>query len=169
MGLKVAPTVEWYGGGGVDGKDNAAMSALTATPVAEGDAGKHTNSQPYERYMWASGSVSPISMMERWDNKKEKMNVVSSAYLNIDIMKGLQARLLGAWNYYSYQTKRFIPGSLNRDWAKYPEGYFTQAYGSGSAQLEQVVGQTQCKCRCGMVYRVHTGFLQVFDEGDTVS
>ncbi len=142
MRLKVAPTVEWYGGGGVDGKDNAAMSALTATPVAEGDAGKHTNSQPYERYMWASGSVSPISMMERWDNKKEKMNVVSSAYLNIDIIKGLQARLLGAWNYYSYQTKRFIPGSLNRDWAKYPEGYFTQGQWTGTSS-HKLMAQAQ--------------------------
>ncbi len=133
VGLKVAPTVEWYGGGGVDGRDNAMMTALTATPVAEGDAGKYTNSQPYGRYLWASGGVSPISTMEQLDNKKEKINTASSVYLNVDIMKGLQARVLGAWNYYNYQTKRFSPGSLNRDWAKYPEGYFTQGQWTGSS------------------------------------
>lgn len=142
MGLKVAPTIEWYGGGGVDGKDNAAMSAITSTPVAEGDAGVHTNSEPYERYMWASGSVSPVSMMERWDNKKEKLNIASSAYINIDIVKGLQARVLGAWNYYNYQMKRFIPGSLNRDWANYPEGYFTQGQWTGSS-FHKLMAQAQ--------------------------
>ena len=142
MGLKVAPVVEWYGGGGVDGKDNAAMAALTATPVAEGDAGIYTNAQPYERYLWASGGTSPVATMERWDNKKEKLNVNSSVYLNVDLTKGLQARVLGAWNYYDYKTRRFIPGSLNRDWAKYPEGYFTQGQWTGTSQ-HKLMAQAQ--------------------------
>ena len=48
----------------------------------------------------------------------------------------------GAWNYYSYQTKRFIPGSLNRDWAKYPEGYFTQGQWTGTSS-HKLMAQAQ--------------------------
>ncbi len=133
FGLKIAPSVEWYGGGGVDGKDNAAMAALTATPVAEGDAGIYTNSQPYDRYLWASGTVSPVATMEQWDNKREKINLTTSAYVKVDILKGLQGQVLGAWNYYDYKTRRFIPSTLNRYWASYTEGYYTTGQWTGSS------------------------------------
>ncbi len=142
MGLKVAPTVEWTGGGGVDGRGSQAMTALTQTPVAEGDAGVNTNSAPYERYYWATGGVSPITRMRGEDNKREKVTVNSSVYLNFDIMKGLQAQVLGAWNYYDYKTRRFIPSDVDSNWSKYQEGYLSIGQWTGTSS-QKLMEQAQ--------------------------
>jgi Outer membrane cobalamin receptor protein len=142
MGLKMAPTVAWTTGGSVDGKDNTAMSALTATPVAESNAGVYTNSQPYDRYLWASGTVSPVATMEQWDKKNEKVGISTSAYIDWDITKGLQVEMLGSWNYNDSKLRQFIPSSLNRYWASYSEGYYSTGLWTGSSS-HKLMGQAQ--------------------------
>ena len=142
MGLKVAPTVEWTDGGGVDGKGSQAMTALTQTPVAEGDAGVNTNSDPYERYYWATGGVSPIARMNGENNRREKITSYSSTYLKLDILEGLTAQILGAWNYYHYKTRRFIPSNVDSNWSKYQEGYLSLGQWTGNSS-HKLMAQAQ--------------------------
>ena len=60
IGLNIAPSVSWSNGGRVDGKDSQSHIVLSATPVAEPEAGLYTGAEPYERYMWAGG-VLPLT------------------------------------------------------------------------------------------------------------
>lgn len=142
FGLKIAPSVSWTETGNVDGKDNSAMNALLLVPVAEGEAGKYSGAQPYTRYLWAGSQISPVSMMEEQQYKNEKVSIATSAYVNFQIMKGLQAQVLGAWNYNDTKLRRFLPSTLNRYWADYPEGYYSNGTWTGTTG-HKFLGQGQ--------------------------
>lgn len=132
VGLSVAPTVSWADGSNVDGKDSGiATASWRTTPVAEPDAGIHTGTEPYSSYLWG-GSSSPVSRMEEEDNKRENVRLLTSAYINIDFTKHLQAQLLGSWNYTDQKNRNYTPGSIRENWASYPEGYLSTGNWTGT-------------------------------------
>ena len=65
IGVDVSPQMTVTTGGNVDGKDNAAQNALSAVPVVENNAGLHTATEPYNRYMYAGSTASPVTVMEQ--------------------------------------------------------------------------------------------------------
>lgn len=126
VGINVSPSVAWGNGGRVDGKDSQAHSTITAVPVAEPEAGLYTGSEPYDRYMWAGGTVSPIAYMKASTNYNENIRLNTSAYVKADIWKGLRAEIMGAWNFVNIQQRQFVPSSVTNKWTN-GEGYETTA------------------------------------------
>lgn len=133
VGINITPTVSWNDGASVDGKDaGTSMASWRTTPVAEPDAGVYNGTEPYSAYLWGGGT-SPVAKMEQTSNKKETVRLLTSAYLNIDITKHLQAQLLGSWNYTDQKNRGFSPSSINQNWASYNEGYLSTASWRGSS------------------------------------
>ncbi|MBQ8457320.1 MAG: TonB-dependent receptor [Prevotella sp.] len=132
IGVDIAPQLAITKGGNVDGKDNAAMSALTMVPVAEPAAGTTTGAQPYSRYIYAGATASPVAVMERSSYRDEMVRINASGFLRYQFTKDLKGELLGSWAYINRERRRFTPGSLNRYWDSYPEGYYTTGRWDGS-------------------------------------
>ena len=132
LAFDVAPQYSTTKGGNVSGKDNAAMSALTLAPVAEPDAGLYTGVEPYYRYMYAGSTASPVAVMERSSYSDEIVRINASATIRYKINDKLTAEGMGSWLFINRERRRFTPGSLNREWASQPEGYYTSGNWSGS-------------------------------------
>ena len=130
LGFDLAPQFTVTKGGNVDGKDNTAQQALTLAPVAE--AGLYTSAQPYTRYLWAGSTVSPIANMEYSGYRDEKIRLNASAFARYQILPELTAEVLGSWLFVNSERHRFTPSSLNRYWASYPEGYYSNGSWTGS-------------------------------------
>lgn len=126
IGLNIAPSVSWSNGGRVDGKDSQSHIVLSATPVAEPEAGLYTGAEPYERYMWAGGAVSPIAYMEESTNATDVVRINASAYLQADLGQGFKAEITGAWNYLNKENRSFVPSSVTKTWNQ-GEGLSTTA------------------------------------------
>lgn len=134
LGLKIAPNVRWTTGGNIEGNNSAVMLSMSSVPVAEAAAGVHTGAQPNLPYQWAGSAVSGISQLEQQYYEVERVNINSSLYVNYEIIKGLQAQLLGAWNYYDNKLHRFRPSTLSTTWRTYPqEGYDSRGTWTGSS------------------------------------
>lgn len=132
LGFDLAPQFTVTKGGNVDGKGNSAQLALTLAPVAEAEAGLYTGAQPYTRYLWAGSAVSPIANMEYSGYRDEKIRLNASAFARYQILPELTAEVLGSWLFVNSERHRFIPSSLNRYWASYPEGYYSDGSWTGS-------------------------------------
>ena len=119
-------------GGSVDGKDNAAMTALTMCPVAEPNAGIHTGTEPYSSYLYGDSKNSPVEMMKRKSYTDDQIRLVASAFARYRIIKGLTAEVLGSWTFTNKERRTFQPSSLNRYWSSTPEGYYSTGRWTGS-------------------------------------
>ncbi len=127
FGVMLAPSVEWSNAGRVDGKDNTAMVAIQMPPIVDKVAGKYTGAMPYGPYAWSGRYQNPIANMERSTFEARRYRLNSNAYLNVDIVKGLQAQFLAAMDYTYNTDVRFVPTSAIRDWATTVEGAATTA------------------------------------------
>lgn len=121
----VTPVVSWNYGGNVNGRNGTAQSMLSMCPVAEGDAGYYTSAKPYERYEWASSSVSPLAKMEQITNDSEKLELQMSAYLQAEPIKGLNFQVLGSYRFRSQYSHSFTPSSVVSGWSSSEEGQNT--------------------------------------------
>ena len=95
-------------------------------PIAEPEAGVYEGAEPYDSYLWASSNVSPIAFMEQNVNHRENINVNSSAYLKIDLLKGLKLEATGSYIFSSQHRRIFTPSSVLKKW-EVGEGYHTSA------------------------------------------
>lgn len=132
LGFDLAPQFTVTKGGNVDGKGNTAKLALTLAPVAEAEAGLYTGAQPYTRYLWAGSAISPIANMEYSSYHDEKIRLNASAFARYQILPELTVEVLGSWLFVNSERHRFTPSSLNRYWASYPEGYYSDGSWTGS-------------------------------------
>ena len=132
LGFDLAPQFTVTKGGNVDGKGNTAQLALTLAPVAEAEAGLYTSAQPYTRYLWAGSTISPIANMEYSSYRDEKIRLNASAFARYQILPELTTEVLGSWLFVNSERHRFTPSSLNRYWASYPEGYYSNGNWTGS-------------------------------------
>lgn len=131
IGVDVSPQMTVTTGGNVDGKDNAAQNALSAVPVVENNAGLHTATEPYNRYMYAGSTASPVTVMEQRYYRDEQIRIQASAFADYEIMKGWNAKVLGSWIFNNRDRKRFTPSSASRFWSS-GEGYYADSYWIGS-------------------------------------
>lgn len=119
--------------GNSEGKDGTANAAASAAPVAEPDAGIYSGSEPYTNYAYTSASfISPIAKLEQSTYNRENVRLQASATLQYQIFKDLRLEAMGSWGYNSNTFRRFIPSTLNRYWASYDEGYYTNATWTGN-------------------------------------
>ena len=126
MGFNIAPTMTWNEGGSIEGKDQQAQKVLSMCPIAEPEAGVYEGAEPYDSYLWASSNVSPIAFIEQNVNHRENINVNSSAYLKIDLLKGLKLEATGSYIFSSQHRRIFTPSSVLKKW-EVGEGYHTSA------------------------------------------
>ena len=131
IGVDVSPQMTVTTGGNVDGKDNAAQNALSAVPVVENNAGLHTATEPYSRYMYAGSTASPVTVMEQRYYRDEQIRILASGFADYEIMKGWNAKVLGSWIFNNRDRKRFTPSSASRFWNS-GEGYYADSYWIGS-------------------------------------
>ena len=131
LGVDVSPQMTVTTGGNVDGKDNAAMNALSLVPVVENKAGLYTAAEPYSRYIYAGSTVSPVAVMEQRYYRDEQIRLQSSAYADYEVQKGLNVKVLGSWIFSNRDRKRFTPSSAHRSWSS-GEGYYAEALWTGS-------------------------------------
>jgi len=117
VGLNLAPSVSWGEGGRVNGKDQMVHRALTMAPVVEPEAGLYTGAEPYATYKWAGSAVSPIAYMKETSQNTEKAILNSSAFVRVDVIKGLTAELTGSYNFSSNETRLFIPSNIHNNWS----------------------------------------------------
>lgn len=129
--IDVAPQYSATTGGNVDGKDNAAMSALVMVPVTENEAGLYTTAEPYSRYLYAGSGVSPVALMEQRSYRDEQIRIASNLKISYEIIKGLKAEVLGSWIFNNRERKTFTPSSADRRWNT-GEGYYASAAWNGS-------------------------------------
>jgi TonB-dependent starch-binding outer membrane protein SusC len=128
FGLMLAPSVEWSDGGRVDGKDNTAMVAIQMPPVVDKNTGKYTGAMPFGPYAWSGRYPNPIATMERSEYSIKRNRLNSNAFLNAEIIKGLELKLLAGMDNGNYTDQRFTPTSATRDWATTVEGAATTAF-----------------------------------------
>ncbi len=131
LGIDVTPQMTVTKGGNVDGKDNTAMQALSMVPVVENEAGLYTAAQPYTRYIYAGSTASPVAVMDQRYYHDEQIRIQSSAFADYEIMKGLNARVLGSWIFNNRDRKVYNPSSAHRSWGS-GEGYYTSSTWTGN-------------------------------------
>lgn len=136
--LDIAPQYSKTNGGDVDGKDNAAMQALTMVPVTENEAGLNTGAEPNNRYMYAGSTVSPVAVMKERTYKDEQIRIASNLKLEYEIIKGLTVEVLGSWIFNNRDRKLFTPSSVHRNWSA-GDGYETTSTWSGSKSHKWMV------------------------------
>jgi len=136
--LDIAPQYSLTNGGNVDGKDNTAMQALTLVPVTENEAGLNTGAEPYNRYLYAGSTVSPVAVMNARTYKDEQIRIASNLKLEYEIIKGLTVEVLGSWIFNNRDRKIFTPSSVHRNWAS-GEGYETTSSWQGNRSHKWMV------------------------------
>lgn len=139
VGFNIAPTMSWYDGGDINGKDKQANKVLVMCPIAEPEAGVYVGAEPYSEYLWASNNVSPVAFMEQNVAKRQNISINNSAYIKVDLLSGLKLELTGSY-IYSGQTRRtFQPSSVDSNWKKAEEGYKTKASRSNSSSQKYLL------------------------------
>lgn len=129
IGLNLAPTYIISNGAGIaNGKDAMLHHIVSATPVAETDAGYYTNRQPYLLYSWA-GTASPLATLEQNINRSNRVRFVGNAFLRITPFKDLKVEFSGATNYYDIDARNYNFTSANANWTT---GEGTQSSGGHS-------------------------------------
>lgn len=131
LGIDVSPQMTVTKGGNVDGKDNTAMQALSLVPVVENEAGLYTAAQPYTRYIYAGSTASPVAVMDQRYYRDEQIRIQASAFADYEIIKGLNAKVLGSWIYNNRDRKIYNPSSAHRSWSS-GEGYYTTSTWTGN-------------------------------------
>ena len=127
FGMNLAPSISWQDGYNlVNNKDSQSHKLLSIVPVAEADAGIYTASEPYQRYLWAGSTISPVAYMEQAKSELKTTYIQSSAYLRGEIIDGLTAELSGAWNFTGSEWQQFLPSSVT-NWTSTAEGYNSSA------------------------------------------
>lgn len=132
LGIDVSPQMTVTKGGNVDGSSGQAKEALNLVPVVENEAGLYTSAQPYSRYIYAGSTVSPVAAMEQRFQRDETVRIQASAFANYEIIKGLNAEVLGSWIYNNRDRKYFSPSTVGKSWATTTIGEETNAWWRGN-------------------------------------
>lgn len=131
FGVSTAPSLSVYKGPSTSGgssSDKTNLGILTMVPVAEDEAGIYTGSYPYDNYAWASKTASNAFVkLERIKRERQVFNLRSSAFINVDVLKGLKARLTGSWNMRHEARRNFIPSNTVSNYYYVGEGVNSSA------------------------------------------
>jgi TonB-dependent starch-binding outer membrane protein SusC len=111
-GVNLAPSISWYNGGGISGKDAQSHHVLTMAPVVEQSAGLNTGADGNAIYSWATSNVSPIAYLREQTNETAMYRLLSSTYINGEITKGLNLRVQGAMNMDNSNNQIYRPTSI---------------------------------------------------------
>ncbi len=132
FGVSAAPSLAVYEGPSTSGgssSDKTNLGILVMVPIAESDAGLYTGSYPYANYAWASKTASNhYAKLERIQKQRQVFNLRTNAFINLDIMNGLKARLTGSWNMRHESRRNFTPSNTVSTYSYAGEGVNSEAY-----------------------------------------
>lgn len=119
VGLTIAPSVGIGKGANVDGKDNAVSRALSFPGWVLAGTGNMAGAQPYKYYDgWGPGAnnVSPYVQAVYNDRLARDTRINTSLTTTVNILEGLNANGLVAWNYRGNTSRTYSPTWIQGTW-----------------------------------------------------
>jgi TonB-linked SusC/RagA family outer membrane protein len=112
MGIEMAPSVSISNGATVDGKNGVGAAVAGTAPIQEKGVGIHAGEVGTTPYRWVADNVSPIFQMKNTLNNTQLTKLLSNAYIDTRLAKGLNVRVTGGWNSTSSDYKYYSPTSV---------------------------------------------------------
>lgn len=113
VGLNLAPSISWQDGGNIDGRNGLASQVANGAPIQEKSAGKYSGIQGSIPYRFVADNVSPVFQAEQILNNTQLVRLLSNAYINTRLYRGLNLNVSGAWNSGSSDFKNYTPTSVS--------------------------------------------------------
>ena len=109
LGINLAPTYSELNSPDAEGKDNQLMKAAQISPVVEESAGLLSGAGSYSTYQWSSPKIiSPYAYIKNSINLTKMSRVLSSAYAQVELFKGLIAKESINYNLVNQNTKKYV-------------------------------------------------------------
>ena len=112
LGLEMAPSVSISNGAAVDGKNGVGSQVAGTAPIQEKGVGANAGVIGTTPYRWVADNVNPIFQMENTYNNTQLTKMLSNAYIDTKLAKGLNVRVTGGWNSSSSDNKYYAPTSV---------------------------------------------------------
>lgn len=115
FGINVAPTYSLANDGGAEGKDQQMHLTGTVIPVVEKSIGVDANVFPNTFYPWGNTRVSPSRVLEESAGETKTFRMLSTAFVNVNIMKGLDFKTTLNLDHSEATIKNFVPSLVDRN------------------------------------------------------
>ncbi len=115
FGLNLAPSFSIANDPGAEGKDQQMHLTGTIVPIVERDVGINANVFPNTFYAWGNSRVSPPRVLEESVGETRIERTLSTAYININIIDGLDVRSTVNLDQSNSTTKNFSPSIVTRN------------------------------------------------------
>lgn len=110
IGLNLAPSISWTTGPSIEGKNGAGFQPAGIVPIVEKSVSPDSiGVGSTAQYRWSADVLSPNYAMRRILNKTQLVKMLTNAYLNATITKGLNLNITGAWNSSNSDFKNYLP------------------------------------------------------------
>jgi TonB-dependent starch-binding outer membrane protein SusC len=113
VGFELAPSFSQSRGAQVDGRTGIGPSVAGTAPIQEKGIGSNSGTVGNTSYRWVADQISPIFQMENIYNNTQITKLLSNAYIDTRIAKGLNLRMTGGWNSTSTDNKNYTPTSVS--------------------------------------------------------
>ena len=113
VGLELAPSFSQSNGAAVDGKNGIGAAVAGTAPIQEKGMGANSGTIGSTPYRWVADQISPIFQMEHIYNNTQLTKLLSNAYIDTRVAKGLNVRVTGGWNSSSSDYKNYTPTSVS--------------------------------------------------------
>lgn len=113
VGIGVAPSISTQTGTPADGKDGVGAAVAGTAPIQEKGVGAHSGTIGTTPYRWVADQVSPVFLAENILNRTQTTKLLSNAYIETRLAKGLNIRATGGWNALSSEYKNYTPTSVS--------------------------------------------------------
>lgn len=113
VGFEMAPSFSQTNGASVDGRSGIGVMVAGTAPIQEKGSGANSGIIGSTPYRWVADQISPIYQMENIYNNTQLTKLLSNAYIDTRIAKGLNLRMTGGWNSSSSDYKNYTPTSVS--------------------------------------------------------
>lgn len=115
FGVNIAPTYSVGNDGGAEGKDQQMHLTGTIIPVVERSIGRDANVYPNTFYPWGNTRVSPPRVLEESTGETKNFRTLSTAFVSVNILKGLDVRSTVNLDHSEATIKNFTPSHVDRN------------------------------------------------------
>ncbi len=115
FGLNLAPSFSIANDPGAEGKDQQMHLTGTIVPVVERETGTDANVFPNTFYAWGNSRVSPPRVLEESVGETKIKRTLSTAFVNVNLLEGLDLRSTVNLDQSDATTKSFSPSIITRN------------------------------------------------------
>ncbi|MBS1564234.1 MAG: SusC/RagA family TonB-linked outer membrane protein, partial [Bacteroidetes bacterium] len=113
IGIEAAPSFATQTGTPSDGKDGTGATVAGTAPIQEKGSGSNSGTVGTTPYRWVADQVSPIFYSKSVLYQTQTTKLLSNAYIDSRIAKGLNLRATAGWNALSSDFKSYVPTSVS--------------------------------------------------------